>query len=239
MSVALIFAALIAGLVGSGHCIGMCGPIVGLFESAPSVRLSPLRRRMSYHAGRILFYASLGLLAGALGTAAAASMPVKTAGFVLRLLASLALLLLGVRLLLGKGRLAALDRIGQAFWQRISPLARYVLPMDNTAKALATGFIWGALPCGLVYSMLAMAAVSGSALNGAMLMVAFGAGTLPTLAIAGAGASHAWHTRFRKTFGIAMIVFACVSLGLLWRPHGMPSDADMATPATATHHATH
>lgn len=71
-------------------------------------------------------------------------------------------------------------------WRRIAPLLKRVLPATTLPRALGAGFVWGALPCGLVYSAVAMAAATGSAPAGAVVMIAFWAGTAPALFAAGA-----------------------------------------------------
>ncbi|MCK7498200.1 MAG: sulfite exporter TauE/SafE family protein [Comamonadaceae bacterium] len=82
--------------------------------------------------------------------------------------------------------LAFTERVGQELWRRIQPLTRRFLPARSVAQALPLGLLWGLLPCGMVYSVLATALVAGSALRGAALMLAFGLGTLPNLLLAGA-----------------------------------------------------
>ncbi len=74
-----------------------------------------------------------------------------------------------------------LEQLGAGLWRRIAPLTRRFLPADNMPKALALGMLWGWLPCGLVYTALFTSLLSGSALKGALLMLAFGIGTLPNL----------------------------------------------------------
>jgi sulfite exporter TauE/SafE len=81
--------------------------------------------------------------------------------------------------------LAFTERVGQNLWQRIQPLTRRFLPAQSVAQAFPLGMVWGWLPCGLVYSALATALAAGSATQGAMLMLAFGLGTLPNLLLAG------------------------------------------------------
>ena len=235
MSLALVVPALIAGFAGSAHCAGMCGPIVGMFEAAPAGGQSALRRRAGYHVGRLVFYALLGAVVGLLGTALATSMPARTAAMTLRLLAALALLLVGIRLWLGNGRRTPLDRAGQALWRHLSPLARYVLPMHNLPRALGAGFIWGAVPCGLVYSVLALAAASGSAPAGAAVMFAFWAGTLPALSAVGASARGAFNSRYRRLAGAALVIFASVSLALLWQSFPAGGHEAMGMPQTMSH----
>jgi sulfite exporter TauE/SafE len=81
--------------------------------------------------------------------------------------------------------LAFIERIGQKLWMHIQPLTAHFLPANNVSRALPLGMLWGFLPCGMVYSVLAMALVSGSPQRGAGLMLAFGMGTLPNLLLAG------------------------------------------------------
>ena len=80
--------------------------------------------------------------------------------------------------------LAFVERAGQGLWRRIQPLTRRFLPVRRAAQAFPLGLLWGWLPCGMVYSALAVALTSGSAWHGAGLMLAFGLGTLPTLLLA-------------------------------------------------------
>ena len=222
MDWALITAAAIAGFAGSAHCAGMCGPIVGLFESSPQDGMTPAVRRTGYQLGRLGFYVTLGLLAGGLSAFALSVMPVKMATVALRILAAVMLILIGVKLVFGGRGTSWLDRAGQAVWRRMSPLARHVMPMDRFGKAVAVGYIWGAIPCGLVYATLGLAAASGHALGGALVMATFWLGTLPALTAIGAGAKAAFNGRYRKLAGVATILAACASLALL-----IPRDGGM------------
>ena len=70
-------------------------------------------------------------------------------------------------------------------WRRLQPLTRRFLPADTLPRALGLGLLWGWLPCGLVYGILATALLSGDALDGAAIMAAFGLGTIPNLLLAG------------------------------------------------------
>jgi len=80
------------------------------------------------------------------------------------------------------------ERAGGALWRRIEPLRKRFFPVDSDARALGAGVVWGWIPCGLVYGMLPLAAVSGGPLEGAAVLAAFGLGTLPGLVLAGAAA---------------------------------------------------
>ena len=170
------------GLLGGTHCVGMCGGIVGAL-SMGSGRRGVLQ--WAYNAGRIASYASAGALAGMLGEAGVALSGTLPARLVLFLLANLMLVALGFYLMGATRALGFAERLGQNLWRHIQPLTRRFLPARTAWQAFPLGMLWGWLPCGLVYSALAMSLTSGSALRGAGMMLAFGAGTLPTLLLAG------------------------------------------------------
>ena len=104
---------------------------------------------------------------------------------------------------------ANVTRLTIGAWQKLEPIGRKLLPVASLPKALAYGMIWGWLPCGLVYFVLIWALTAGDALSGALMMLAFGLGTLPTLITAGFMTS--WITRFARNptakFTESMIVF--------------------------------
>jgi sulfite exporter TauE/SafE len=81
--------------------------------------------------------------------------------------------------------LLRIEAAGGHLWRRIEPLGRGLLPVRRVRDAWALGLLWGWLPCGLVYSVLALALLSGSASRGALVMLAFGLGTVPNLLAAG------------------------------------------------------
>lgn len=177
------FALFIVGLLGAGHCAGMCGGIVGALSlQSPRQGGAALTVHLAYNAGRIASYALAGLLAGGLGQAVADLWALQQG---LYLFASLMLAAMGLYLLGMTQTLAWLERGGQRLWQRLQPLTRRFLPVQGPAQALPLGLLWGWLPCGLVYSALTTALAAGSALQGALLMLAFGLGTLPNLLLAG------------------------------------------------------
>jgi len=81
--------------------------------------------------------------------------------------------------------MAALERAGGVIWRRIEPVGRRLMPVQTLPHAFGLGLLWGWLPCGLVYSTLAWSATAASATGSAMLMLGFGAGTLPVLMMMG------------------------------------------------------
>lgn len=172
----------LVGLLGGTHCVGMCGGIVGALSLGAPARWS---MHLAYNAGRILSYAAAGALAGALGAASLTldgQMPIRIG---LYLLANLMLVALGLYLLGVTRALAFTERAGQHLWRFIQPLTRRFLPARTVVQAFPLGLLWGWLPCGLVYSTLATALSAGSPGRGALLMLAFGLGTLPNLLLAG------------------------------------------------------
>jgi uncharacterized protein len=95
-------------------------------------------------------------------------------------------------------------------------LRRRFFPIDSTMRALGAGAVWGWVPCGLVYGMLVPAIASGSALKGALVMAAFGLGTLPSLLAAGVAAARllAWrrHPGVRRSAGALLLAMAVIGL---------------------------
>jgi sulfite exporter TauE/SafE len=160
----------------------MCGGIVGALSlsAAPGVR--PLSLHLAYNAGRIASYVTAGAVAGTIGYAFGALLPVQRG---LYLFASLMMVAMGFYLLGATRALAFVERGGQRLWTHLQPLTRRFLPVRGSAQALPLGLLWGWLPCGLVYSALTTALAAGSAPRGALLMLAFGLGTLPNLLLAG------------------------------------------------------
>ena len=115
---------------------------------------------------------------GSLGLMLDKWLPVQ---IVLYVAANLLLIALGLYLAGMRSPIARFEHLGAGLWQRIQPFTRRFLPADTGPKAFALGMLWGWLPRGLVYTVLFTALLSGSTLNGAILMLAFGLGTLPNL----------------------------------------------------------
>ena len=179
-------AVFLIGLLGGTHCVGMCGGIV----SALTVQIPGQVQRqwpihLAYNLGRIATYTTLGTALGALGTLGFLFddfLPVQMGLYVL---ANVVLIALGLYLTGFTRLLAPIERVGHVVWRRVQPLTRRFLPAKGPAQAFPLGLLWGFLPCGLVYSVLATALVTGSAWRGGGLMLAFGLGTLPNLLLAG------------------------------------------------------
>ncbi|WP_286261809.1 sulfite exporter TauE/SafE family protein [Thalassotalea atypica] len=210
------FSAFIIGLLGSGHCIGMCGGITSMLTSAmPQNKRKPSAILVfSYNIGRILSYTLIGAIAGFTG-----SLAIHSLGFpltILRVLAALFLILLGLYMGQWAMILSKLETLGKHLWKHISPLSRKLIPVTTPSKALLLGTLWGWLPCGLVYSTLTWSLASGNALNGASIMFAFGLGTLPALVTLSFGffsiGKLVKDIRFRQFIGLSLICYGIYSL---------------------------
>lgn len=182
----LLGSALILGLLGGGHCLGMCGGLMGALTLAipPEQRGRRLRLLVAYNLGRVFSYACAGLLLGLAGWAVASS----PAAMALRVVAALLLIAMGLYLAGWWNGLTRIEALGRGLWRVIQPAACRLMPVSSLPQALLLGALWGWLPCGLVYSTLLWAASQGSAGYSAALMLAFGLGTWPILLATGLAA---------------------------------------------------
>lgn len=210
-------AAIIVGLLGSSHCIGMCGGIVGALGMGVSetVRKQPIPLfiyHLGYNTGRILSYVLVGLLAGSLGAGLTRLGVSPVAG---KLFAAAFMVALGLYLANWWRGLAVLEKLGFRLWRHIQPLGQRLFPIQNPLQALLLGLLWGWLPCGLVYSVVAWSMTTANALQGASLMLGFGIGTLPALLIAGNSLNYLrdWvkSPLLRTSAGILVIAFGLYS----------------------------
>jgi sulfite exporter TauE/SafE len=205
----LIFSAFMMGLLGGVHCAAMCGGIVGAVSLRGGRAGAGLQ--FAYNAGRIASYAAGGALVGAFGSIGKFAGGLLPAQMLLFVIANAVVVLIGLHIA-GWGRLVLhLESIGASAWRAIRPLGARFLPADTPSRAIRLGLVWGWIPCGLVYSALALALVSGGTWQGAEIMLAFGAGTLPNLLAAGFAAerirpalSRPWMRSFAGTIIVAL-----------------------------------
>ncbi|WP_372868025.1 sulfite exporter TauE/SafE family protein [Pseudomonas sp.] len=208
----LLLSALILGLLGGGHCLGMCGGLMGALTLAipAEQRAQRLQLLLAYNAGRIFSYALAGLLLGMAGWALASS----PAAMLLRVVAALLLIAMGLYLAGWWSGLTRIEALGRGLWRYIQPLTRRFMPVTSLPRALLLGGLWGWLPCGLVYSTLLWAASQGDAFDSAALMLAFGIGTLPVLLATGMAAERV--TVLLRKQGVRMAGGLLVILFGLW-----------------------
>lgn len=209
-------AALLAGLLGGGHCVGMCGGIVGAVTMTLPGSKPKLPFVLAYNLGRIGSYGVAGVIAGAVGASSFFLDHVLPVEKVLYALASLMLVLLGLYLAGIWRVLTRLEALGGRLWQHLQPYSKRLLPVRTLPQSLMLGVLWGWLPCGLVYSVLVAAVATGSPVQGGLLMLAFGLGTLPTLLAMGMAAvrlkkllQNLW---FRRLSGLLIAGFGLLAL---------------------------
>jgi len=171
MHSSLAITALLMGLVGGPHCIAMCGAACAGIGQAAGPHAN--RAMWTFQAGRIVGYSALGAVAAAsmqgvgwLTTQSAAIRPVWT-------LFHVAAMVLGLVLLVRAQQPVWLEQAGKSVWRK----ARGWVGMGGKGAPLLLGTVWALLPCGLLYSALLVAAMSAQALDGAIVMALFAAGT--------------------------------------------------------------
>jgi sulfite exporter TauE/SafE len=178
-------AAFIAGIAGSAHCFAMCGGLAGALglraRATATGPRSAFTNALSYHVGRLSGYAVAGAICGSIGATLQSVLDLARIGPALRVASGVLLILIALRILSPWNPLRWLETFGAGIWRRLQPLAHGTGKLTGHTQAIALGFLWGWLPCGLVYSMLLFAALSGQALDGAAILLAFGLGTLPSM----------------------------------------------------------
>ena len=249
-----LVAAAVAGLAASGHCLGMCGGIAGaLAMRRPQATFgTKLGLALAYNLSRIASYAAAGALAGLLGRTLLAAVDVAPLSIAFRVLAGLIMLAAAARLLFGWRLLDPLESAGAGLWRRVAPWAGRQGRAGGLGGAVGLGLAWGWLPCGMTYSMLLLATTTASAAMGAAVMLAFGAGTLPSMVTATVAFERIARTlssraTLRNVAGVLLLAFGLWTAGnALWHgahrgSHSAPGQHEPA-PDHSEHgadHATH
>lgn len=177
MQTSLAATALLMGLAGGPHCIAMCGAACAGISQAAGTRSTSAA--WTFQAGRLASYSALGAVAAAsvqglgwLTTQTAVMRPVWT-------LFHVAVMMLGLMLVLLARQPAWLDSTARSVWNKI----RSLHAAWGRGAPLAIGALWAFMPCGLLYSALLLAALSGGALDGALTMALFALGSSVSLLI--------------------------------------------------------
>ena len=225
IDISTLITAFFVGLLGSGHCFGMCGGIAAGLGSLPGshadgeVAKPSALSALLFNSGRILSYAVLGLVSAWILGGVGQALNVPRWSMLLRFVTALMIFLIGVQFLFNWQTLAFIERAGAKIWKRILPIAVRAGSLPGGSGRLLLGLCWGLLPCGLVYSVLLTASASGSAVSGAGVMFAFGLGTLPSMlgmSLAAPALAAMLSDRWtRKLMGVAMILLAVLSVTLM------------------------
>ncbi len=174
----LLSAAFLSGLFGSTHCVLMCG---GIATAIPAqLKTKPLQNALLLNSARVLAYALAGVVVGSISTGFIQLLPIETLSIMARAAVGVVLLLVAIRLLDTKAKFAWLNKPNQWLWRFIQPLQKH-LPKNPGLRMLSQGFLWGFLPCGLSGTLLIAAWLSASPIQGGLIMLFFGMGTLPAM----------------------------------------------------------
>ena len=173
--------ALLIGLMGGTHCLGMCGGIAATVSISSPQGLKSHWLMLSYNLGRIISYGIAGAILGSLSWWV--TDPLVHIG--LRTFAGIMLILMGCYIAQWWQVLTKIEKAGNVLWRHISPAASRLLPVKTLSQAAMLGLLWGWLPCGLVYSTLIWASAANNWLLSAQLMLFFGLGTLPVMLLTG------------------------------------------------------
>jgi sulfite exporter TauE/SafE len=197
----------LSGLLGSSHCIGMCGGFAALIGLNSSSLARNLRSQLLYSAGRLMSYITLGAVAGFAGRQTIMSLPgMVYVPAVLCLLSGAYLLREG---LVGLGYWPSSIKGHSTTGCLLRPLFSAIIRQPGLRKAFLAGILTGFLPCGLVYAFVSLAASTGDLLQGMATMAAFGLGTVPLMLLAGTGTSlMSWSVRDRLLKLSAICVLA-------------------------------
>jgi len=212
---AVLSTAFLAGLLGSGHCFGMCGGIAaGLGAMSRGRGLVPA---LQFNLARLISYALLGMVAAMVLGGFSGLMPIARW---LRLLTALLILMIGLKFLFNFRGIEFIERGGAGLWKKIMPLAMKAGSRQDGVGRVLLGLCWGFIPCGLVYTVLMTAASTANAASGAVTMLAFGLGTLPAMlgltAAAPALSAFLEDRTVRRVIGFALVVLAIWTVVMMW-----------------------
>lgn len=177
-------AAFMTGLLGSGHCLGMCGALVcGYFMRAKQAAAGAegVMPYLAYHGTRISVYGTIGLLAAALGAVLVATGKIGLAQGVLQIVAGVVVILLGIELL---GLLPVSLTVGFAPARWLRQQFAGAAQKGMLRGAAIAGLVNGLMPCSMTMAMAVKATTAPSVPEGGLLLLAFGAGTLPSMLLA-------------------------------------------------------
>lgn len=208
------------GLFSSMHCLGMCGSIIGTLTLSLRREIREQKAQLlpyvfSYNLGRIGSYTLAGFLAGLLEHVLTLPLGEEHGHRLLQVLSAIVMAGAGLHIAGWFPRFAYIEKMGRVIWQRIEPYGRRLIPVDTLRQAFFFGMIWGWLPCGLVYTALALSATTGDIVRSTFTMLAFGMGTLP--AVMGVGIMTSWMVRlakmknFRQLTGIVLLGLATLA----------------------------
>ena len=221
-----LFTALSVGFIGSVHCIGMCGPIALALPRGDGGKAALVGGRLLYNSGRIITYAALGALFGAVGGLMDIAGLQQTLSIVIGVLVILAVLL-PARLKARAGAALGGNPLGDRVRRGVSALFR----SRKSGALLGIGLLNGLLPCGFVYIGIAGAVLGDGPLEGMLYMTMFGLGTIPLMLLTSL-AGDAFGAPLRRRIARLIPAMAFV-LGVLFVARGLALDIPLLSPPAA------
>ncbi len=219
----LLAIAFMIGLGSSGHCLMMCGGISSALSSrltteTPLLKISKL---ILFHFGRISCYSLLGFV---LGGVIHWLLSFSTHLIVIaRIISALLIIIMGLYVAGVSTIIKLLEKKLGFIWHRIQPITLRYIHMQKWHHAYFLGFLWGFLPCGMIYSTLLWASSNNQNLQTGLLMFSFGLGTLPALFFANLFSlktlSILQKKHYKRTIGLLLIAFGLWSMVFMLMPH--------------------
>src|SRR6478672_1701761 len=224
----IITMAFLMGLVGSFHCLGMCGPIAMALPIAHRNNSSRLIGGIIYNLGRVFTYSFLGLVLGLAGDFLISPKIQNGVSIVFGVL-------IGVYLLLpSKAKTSLRIAPSQTLLVKLRKQIAKFLYIENNSSLFGIGMLNGLLPCGMIYLALTSSFLAGSALKGSLFMFSFGLGTFPTMLAAvffGSFVNQQIRSRLRRLIPIFLFVMAALlimrgmNLGIPYISPSLPTQA--------------
>ncbi len=220
----ILISVFLMGLLGGVHCLGMCGGVVAMLSGGLDSQTRANSQKtalfhLSYNIGRISSYILMGALFGLMGALLAQTLQMSVLDKMLRIFSGTLMIMVGLYIGNWSSGIQVLEKFGAKLWRLLQPLTQRFLPIRDLKSAFFTGLLWGGIPCGLVYGALSFAILSGSMADGALIMLAFGLGTLPSLLLMASAATKLSHLvqnpKVRKLSGLLVIV---LGVAALWMP---------------------
>lgn len=201
--------------LGSGHCIGMCGPIVAAFSLSGQAKGKGFVFHVFYNAGRLTTYCIIGIIAGWLGSLLNTTEMFSMVSHSILLLTDFFIIAIG---LTTAGVFARISFLRLEFPGAIQAMTGSVARLQKLPvvfSAFPIGMIMGFLPCGFLYAIALGAAGRGSPVEGGLIMLVFGVGTLPSLFLFGSTV-HWLTTKARREMlrwaGLMVVGMGCYNL---------------------------
>lgn len=220
----MILGGFMIGLLGSLHCLGMCGPIAFALPVRTTNSTLKAFKYLSYNLGRVFTYSLLGLIIGTLGKGFALAGLQQTLSIVTGILVIASVLIINNPI-----KKFFLTQVMHSVKEKLKTAFRFYLKSNSSFALFVLGVLNGLLPCGLVYTAIVGALATGSAVSGAMFMAAFGLGTAPLMMAVSFTGNFAG-IKLKKFFRKTTPILACI-LGLILILRGMNLNIPFISPS--------